>query len=154
MTANKKICSKTKYTKVKFLGPRGPLLERSIPSARPSNLPSATIFHLFSSSFFPVTPVHPSHPAWWPPHHPGCCCHCHCRCSCQRRCWHFANDHLNGLAFCKSSSKWAGLLQMIIRIGQTFSPFPPKNVINFFFFKFKDQGSILRTFLEQFVPVF
>ena len=33
MTANKKICSKTKYAKAKFLGSRGPLIERSIPSA-------------------------------------------------------------------------------------------------------------------------
>ena len=33
----------------------------------------------------------------------------------------FANDHLDGLAFCTWSSGWAGLLQMIIWIGWPFA---------------------------------
>ena len=34
----------------------------------------------------------------------------------------FANDHPNGLAFCKWSYRWAILLQMIIRIFSSFQP--------------------------------
>ena len=54
----------------------------------------------------------------------------------------FANDHLDGPAFCKWPSGLAGLLQMIIRI----SSFQPDFL---FFSKSEDQGLISQTFLEQ-----
>ena len=80
-----------------------------------------------------------------------------------------ANDHPDGLAFCKWSSGCAGFLQMIIRISsfqQDSSPFfifskfliffqqTSSSKHFFFFFKSEDQGSISRTFLDQSVLVF
>ena len=53
-----------------------------------SSIPSATIFLLVA------------------PRQPGC------RCPCRR-----ASDHPDGPVFCKWSSGWAGLLQMIFRMG-------------------------------------
>ena len=115
-----------------------------------------------SASLCPVTPNHPCHPGDPP----------------LSRRWLLllfqrdrlpTNDQPDWLASCKWSSGWTGLLQMIIWINQILLHFSLYSSANFlfsykktsyssskhffFFLKSKDQGSISRTFLEQYFLV-